>query len=259
MSVNGTNGDDYLDFPAGVTNGNDKVYGFDGEDTMYGRGGDDWLVGGKGGDSLNGGSGNDWASYLDSSAGVYVDLTGGFGLNGDAWGDTLISIENLFGSAHDDVLVGNAQANILKGAGGEDSLLGMGGADTLFGGSGDDQLFGNNGTDKLYGDADADRFYWTTTTETGLTAATADRIMDFNAGEGDLIYLSGIDANVYAADNQAFTFIGNAAFSGTPGEVRYYHSGGNTYLQLQTGMEVDIEGVIRIDGIHTPEASWFVL
>ena len=84
-------------------------------------------------------------------------------------------------------------------------------------------------------------------------------ITDFNFAEGDRIDLCGIDADVYAAGNQAFTFIGAAAFSGTPGEINYYHSGGNTYIQLQTGTSADVEGVIRLDGIVTPEASWFVL
>ena len=50
-----------------------------------------------------------------------------------------------------------------------------------------------------------------------------------------------------------------AAFSGTPGEINYTHSGGNTYIQLQTGTVADVEGVIRLDGIVTPEASWFML
>jgi serralysin len=70
---------------------------------------------------------------------------------------------------------------------------------------------------------------------------------------------SGIDADVYASGNQAFTFIGTAAFSGTPGEIRYYHSEGDTYLELQLGTSADIEGVIRLVGVHTPQASWFVL
>jgi Ca2+-binding RTX toxin-like protein len=285
-NVFGTNATERLDAADGVTNGNDNVWGYDGQDTLLGLDGNDWLrggtgddflVGGKGGDHLVGGEGSDWASYDGSSEGVYVDLFGGFGLYGDAADDTLYSIENLFGSQHDDVLVGNAQANILKGVNGEDSLLGFDGADTLYGGGDDDNLYGHNGTDTLRGDsgddrldggfgrdtmhggADADTFIWKDVTETGLNVLTADRIMDFNAGEGDLIDLSGIDANVYAGGNQAFTFVGNAAFSGAPGEVRYYHSGGNTYLQLQTGMEADIEGLIRIDGIHVPDASWFVL
>ena len=50
-----------------------------------------------------------------------------------------------------------------------------------------------------------------------------------------------------------------AAFSGTPGEVRYYHADGNTFIEMQTGTSADVEGVIRLNGIHAPEASWFVL
>jgi hypothetical protein len=47
-----------------------------------------------------------------------------------------------------------------------------------------------------------------------------DLINDFTfAGtEYDRIDLSVIDANVYADGNQAFTFIGQAAFMGAPGE-----------------------------------------
>src|SRR5215211_4781612 len=85
-----------------------------------------------------------------------------------------------------------------------------------------------------------------------------DRIVDFQDGV-DAIDLSQIDSNVYASGNQAFNFIGTAAFSGKPGEVRYYHSGSNTYIEMQTGASVDIEGAIRLDGIHTPNVTWFSL
>ena len=71
--------------------------------------------------------------------------------------------------------------------------------------------------------------------------------------------MSAIDADVYAAGNQAFTFVGTGAFSGRPGEIRFYHSGGNTYIEMQIGTSVDIEGVIRLDGVHTPQADWFLL
>ena len=264
--VHGNNASNWLDAADGVTNGADQVYGYDGKDTMFGLGGDDWLEGGKGGDVLNGGTGIDWASYQSSSVGVYVDLYAGMGLYGDAEGDTLYNFENLFGSAHDDVFVGNPLGNTLKGAGGEDSLLGFSGNDSLWGGADDDQLFGLNDNDRLDGDAgddwlegglgrdemnggaDADTFRWNAANETSLNVSTADRVMDFDFADGDRIDLSGIDANVYAAGNQAFTFIGSAAFSGTPGEINYYHAGGNTYIQMQTGMSADIEGVIRSTG-----------
>ena len=84
-------------------------------------------------------------------------------------------------------------------------------------------------------------------------------VWDFNRIQGDLIDLNAIDADVYTPGNQDFTFIGTAAFSGTPGEVRYYHSGGSTYIEMQTGTSVDVEGVIRLDGIYAPTASWFDL
>ena len=88
---------------------------------------------------------------------------------------------------------------------------------------------------------------------------TGDFVWDFSPAEGDRLDVSGIDADVYAAGNQTFTFIGDAAFSGTPGEINYVHAGGNTIIQMQTGTSADVEGVIRIYGILTPEASWFVL
>jgi hypothetical protein len=111
----------------------------------------------------------------------------------------------------------------------------------------------------LAGNGGADRFVWNFAEETGITIPTMDVISDFNFAEGDRIDLSAVDANTYAAGNQAFTFIGQAAFTGTPGEINYYYSGGNTIIQLQTGMDPDIEGGIVLSGIHTPDASWFNL
>jgi Ca2+-binding RTX toxin-like protein len=142
---------------------------------------------------------------------------------------------------------------------GDDSLKGFGGADTLVGHDGNDRLEGGLGADLLRGDLGADRFVWSSIDDTGLTAATADLVADFNAAQGDRIDLSNVDANIYAAGNQAFTFIGTAPFSGAPGEIRYVHSGGDTLIQMQTGIDPDVEGVIRLAGIHTPDASWFVL
>lgn len=46
-------------------------------------------------------------------------------------GDTLISIENLIGSAHADTLIGNRDHNRLEGGGGHDTLTGGGGKDTF--------------------------------------------------------------------------------------------------------------------------------
>jgi Ca2+-binding RTX toxin-like protein len=65
--------------------------------------------------------------------------------------DTLISIENVTGTALADTIVGNASANFLRGEGG---------ADRIFGGAGNDWLDGGAGSDVLSGDAGHD-FYVT--------------------------------------------------------------------------------------------------
>ncbi len=52
--------------------------------------------------------------------------------------DTLAGIENLTGSAFDDVLAGDAGANTLMGLAGDDTLEGNGGDDILIGGAGTD-------------------------------------------------------------------------------------------------------------------------
>src|SRR4051794_25485367 len=99
----------------GVTNGFDTIFGFDGNDIIFGLGGNDEIEGGGGADTINGGSGVDTANYYDSGAGVVVNLESGTGTGGTAQGDTLISIENLTGSAHDDFLIGDAGNNVLRG------------------------------------------------------------------------------------------------------------------------------------------------
>jgi Ca2+-binding RTX toxin-like protein len=257
--------------------GNDWLVGHGGGDTLDGGNGEDALFGGVGADHLDGGPGQDEASYQSSAAGVIVKLVIGQGFGGEAEGDRLVSIENLTGSSFDDVLMGNSADNQFIGGPGADTLYGLEGADYLDGSDGPDQLFGGAGDDVfagrdgddllnggpgidlMYGGPGADTFVWTIAEDTGVTRSSADIVYDFNFAEGDRVYLGAIDADAYTHGDQAFRFIGTAAFSGTPGELRYYHSGGSTYIELQTGTSPDVEGVIRLDGIHTPEASWFVL
>jgi Ca2+-binding RTX toxin-like protein len=118
--------------------GDDVLYGDAGNDTLYGENGNDTLIGGAGADRLDGGNGNDTADYSTSGAGVQVSLATGQAHGGDAEGDTLVSIENLTGSAFNDTLTGDAGANVLNGGKGDDILIGGAGADTLIGGDGND-------------------------------------------------------------------------------------------------------------------------
>jgi len=116
---------------------NNLLLGGAGNDVLEGLGGDDVLRGGAGVDVLNGGSGDDTADYSQAASGVRVQLNTGASTNdGDGGTDTLISIENLIGSAFDDLLVGDEGANVLRGGLGSDILLGMAGNDVLWGGAG---------------------------------------------------------------------------------------------------------------------------
>jgi membrane-bound inhibitor of C-type lysozyme len=59
--------------------------------------------------------GSDTVSYVYSTAGVTVNLVTGIGANGYAAGDTYANIENVIGSASDDLFVASADANTLDG------------------------------------------------------------------------------------------------------------------------------------------------
>lgn len=109
--------------------------------------------GGVRGDLDGGGGRYDTLDYGAGNVGVNVDLASGraTGVFGEVAG-----IENVRGSAGDDVIRGDSQNNYLDGRGGNDRLIGGGGNDTLMGRAGDDSLFGGHGADRLYGGADED-------------------------------------------------------------------------------------------------------
>ena len=89
---------------------------------LDGGAGADLLIGGAGADFLIGGTGIDDASYATSKSGVTIDLVNGKGFGGDAAGDTLQSIENLFGSEFNDTFILNANPNKVEGLGGIDTV-----------------------------------------------------------------------------------------------------------------------------------------
>ena len=123
----------------------DVLWGEEGDDDLYGEDANDYLDGGAGADRLDGGDGIDSASYYGSEEGVHVSLSpflliGNGNSGGDAEGDTLFNIENLFGSRYDDELYGNDEANVLWGMEGNDVLIGGGGGDEIDGGEGVDTV-----------------------------------------------------------------------------------------------------------------------
>lgn len=153
--INGTPGNDTLlgtpgDDQINGFGGNDLLVGFAGNDILNGGDGIDVLLGGLGNDTLAGGDGSDWAIYADAPGAVEVDLETGSatGANGN---DTLIDMENVVGSAFDDVIIGDAGDNFINGLAGDDFVLAGHGNDNVDGGDGDDGLNGNQGDDYLIG------------------------------------------------------------------------------------------------------------
>ena len=278
--VKGSDASETIGARAGVTDYEDYIHGDGGDDTIYGLGGNDWMHGGPGADSFDGGPGNDYVAYHDSPSGVLINLMAGKGSGGDASGDTFIDVESVDGSKFDDTIFGDDNSNSLSGDSGSDTIKGFGGADYLYGdadtlygmdgvdlihgNTGKDIIIGGAGRDSLFGDEGADTFVWSSTADAPVDGASynvcnTDVISDFDPDEFDLIDLHFIDADVSAAGNQAFVFIGAAAFSGTPGELAYVHFCGNTFILMQTGIATDVEGVIRLPGTVLPQAGWFVL
>lgn len=109
-------------------------------DMLTGSSGDDLFFATTGGDSIDGGMGADTVSYRLAATGVTVDLMMGTGGQMGMMQDSLERIENVIGSAHDDMITGSMMDNVLDGGAGNDVLLGLMGDDLLIGGDGDDIL-----------------------------------------------------------------------------------------------------------------------
>lgn len=230
-------GDGGYVFTAGAAGG--RVDGSDGGDRLVDRHGLATLAGGAGDDTY----------VIDHDTTVIAEGAGG-------GSDTVIftgerytlpdQVENLVfhavgafgsiaarGNALDNVMRATVPQSQLMGLDGNDRLIGTAGTDFLYGGKGDDSLDGrgtsgsldllqgDEGEDTLY--ADGARMYGGSGADTFVyrSGTGETTIYDFNPGEGDRLSLRGVDANVATARNEKFTFIGEAAFSGKAGELRY--------------------------------------
>jgi len=257
---------------------NDSLYGGDGWDTLSGGGGDDNLYGGNDGDVLIGGTGDDYMEgndgddvyIVDSSGDTVVELSGEgidhvytalavYALPDEveigSWNFGAGAIA-LTGNALDNTLLGSSYNDSLSGLDGDDLLRGYVGADTLSGGDGADLLVGGADADTLIGGADADIFR-IGNFESGVGAA-ADSIGDFQTGV-DLIDLSGWDANLNVFGDEAFAFIGGAAFSGTAGELRHYFDGTDTWVQGDTNGDAAADFEIFLNGSVSLSGPDFIL
>jgi Ca2+-binding RTX toxin-like protein len=192
--------------------GDDAITGNAGSDTIYGEAGNDYLSGGAGDDLLDGGADQDVASYTQAPVGVTVDLristpqvTG--------WGtDTLLNIEDLFGSSHDDTLTGTDSSNIIWSFGGNDTINALGGNDLIMVAVGNHTIDGGAGTDTIsYQDVPAG-------TNLTLDLKTMTGIENASGGGGDDVLDALPGGSLLAGAGGNDTLVGSSGDDGLYGD-----------------------------------------
>ena len=101
-------------------------------------------------------------------------------------------------------------------------------------------------------------------TESGVgpgEATLRDAIWDFSLSQGDRIDLSPIDADPAAAGDQAFAWIGSAAFAASGvAQARYRQASGSTYVETDTNGDGVADGLsIRLFGTFALTEAQMVL
>ena len=216
----------------------DNLVGSAGADNISGDRGNDTLSGALGNDTLNGGRDND---LLDGGPGADL-LIGDTGNDVFVVDDPLDSVSELTAGGTDTVvstlavytLPENVEVLSFSGPGpftGEGNAL----ANSISGGSGADTLSGGLGADSLTGGGGADVFVVRSVAEAG-NGLGRDVITDFAVGT-DRIDLRAIDANPLTTGDQAFVFIGNAAFTAI-GQASISFGAGFTLLQANLDANV---------------------
>ncbi len=257
--------------------GADILLGLGGSDTMAGGDGNDTLDGGAGVDTMRGGKGDD-TYRVDTTTDRVVELAGeGTDIVLSSVGRYTLSahIENLTytgsrnflgtGNGSDNIITGAVGQDVLDGGDGNDTLYGLGnndsltggaGADSLEGGVGNDTLLGGAGQDVLLGGQGIDFFAFSNLTDSN--AANPDVIKDF-VRRTDKVDVSAIDP-IPAGVNDAFVFIGGAAFAGSGvAQARVFIDGANSFAAFDIGDGGAAEMVIQFTGRMNLTASDFIL
>lgn len=220
----GSGGDAQGDVLAGIENlvgsrFGDVLVGDGAANALSGGTGDDRLVGKGGADRLDGGTGTDAADFSGNAGAVTADLAAGTA----SGGTSLVAIEDLIGSAFDDVLNGDAGNNRLTGGAGADLLNGRDGFDIA----------------DYSGSATAVQVDLALSVQTGTGEAAGDRLTGIEAIAGSAF-----------ADTLAGTAAAEALYGGA-GADRLDGRGGDDLLEGGGGADTLIGG----DGIDTVDYS----
>ncbi|MEM1399670.1 MAG: calcium-binding protein, partial [Pseudomonadota bacterium] len=206
----------------------DQLFGRAGSDYLNGEDGNDTLTGGPGDDYKIGGDGEDTARYQYEPSAVYVDLqiVGAQNTLGSGM-DTLVDIERVVGTAHDDFLLGDGEDNWLTGLAGDDQMFGRVGDDRLWGGDDNDILEGGLGDDLLFGGdgEDAASYYF----------ATSSVYVWLGATEGYNTVGAGIDT-YHDIENIVGSFHSDGLY-GDDGNNKIYAGDGNDLLWGYAGID----------------------
>jgi VCBS repeat-containing protein len=181
---------------------------------------------------------------------------------------------SIIGTINNDVIDANSRPPLGPTTNGNDTVFGIfgddiissgGGADTLYGGpdrdaldagAGDDILTGNADRDTLTGGAGADIFVFETLVDS--ETLDPDRVQDFSSAQGDKIDLRLIDANVFAAGNNAFTLVAGSSFTrDVPGQLIFDPA--TNLLQGDVNGDAAADFAILLLGVASVSATDFLL
>jgi Ca2+-binding RTX toxin-like protein len=266
IKIAGTTGNDSIDMRGIVLKNIQYIWGDYGDDTIHGSYGDDYIMGDRGFDVIYGESGDDkiwFTAYGDTDV-----IDGGAGYDTlMAWNDGVIigfsaitSVEAISAESH--LNVGIA---FTDGADSFDltniAVTGVAyidlkaGNDTFIGSSANDRIIGGLGADYMKGGAGADVFDYNAVAE-----GNGDEIADFVSGV-DKIDLSTIDAVPIGGGggNEAFTFLGTAAFTGSQGQLRYSVVSGGVVFSADVNGDGVADFSVTVSGVSSLSASDFIL
>ena len=203
--ISAENGDDVI-FALG---GNDTLIGGAGNDTLLGQSGDDILIISTGSDMIDGGIGIDTVDLSEASRGAGIRLDGIVSF-GAAVGDIITNVENVIGTAFNDIIVGSLENNEINAEDGDDVIFALGGNDTLIGGAGNDSLFGQGGDDVFvftgnFGD-DVINGFDTASSGEQIDLSAIDSIVDFEDVMTNLTELNG--DTILTIDGNTITLTG---------------------------------------------------
>jgi|GEM_PF-2573877 len=190
--------------------------------------------GGGGDDTITGNGGIDQAEYTDATAGVTANLAAGT-VNGVAGGvgtDTLKSVEQIVGSAHEDVYNAAGFGSSSANAGS------LGTYNSFRGGAGNDHITGNGATRIDYKDATA-----------GITVDLTKSTVDASAAGHGIDTLNGGINSVRATPFDDILIGGQTAFDAPGTFEQFAGMGGNDTLKGGGGFDrasYDSDGNISV-------------